>query len=66
MQKEIVEGEVVTEATTEISKKDQLIAELQAEEDIKIKACSQELAATLQKHGYELFIEQSIKIRKVQ
>lgn len=63
MPKEIVEGEVVT---TEISKKDQLIAELQAEEDIKIKACSQELAATLQKHGYELFIEQSIKIRKVQ
>lgn len=65
MPKEIVEGEVVAETSAEISKKDQLIKELQAEEAANTQACSQELQAVLQKYGYELIIDQSIKLRKV-
>lgn len=55
----------VAEAT-ELSKKDQLILEMQKEEQANLEACSNEIAASLKKYGYELFIEQSIKVRKSQ
>jgi hypothetical protein len=64
MSKKIVKGEVAPETSSEISKKDQLIKELQAEEEANLRACSQEVGIALQKYGYELFIDQSIKIRK--
>lgn len=57
---------VKTSEETKISKKDELIKVLQAEEEANLRACSQEVGLALQKYGYELFIEQSIKIRKVQ
>lgn len=55
---------VKTSEETKISKKDELIKVLQAEEEANLRACSQEVGLALQKYGYELFIEQSIKIRK--
>lgn len=54
------------EEVAELSKKDQLMLEMQKEEQANLQECSNEIYATLQKYGYELFIEQSIKIRKAQ